>query len=366
MKTTEIKRLLIFRPGHLGDTLVALPAIWTLREKLPNARFSFLYNVDRKNPHYITPQIVLNDVGLIDDWIEYPYFEGQSAISKAVSRAMLFLRLRRSKFNAVAYLMPRERTLKQIKRDVDFFKAVGIHKHIGVDHLTRSRFEISGTPASARIPSESDFLVECVTVDGFEAITFDGKDLLRITDVEIQRTQKLIGTPKGTDPKQILVAVAPGSKRPSRMWSEERFADVIRGLMKTHDVFPIFLGSSVERELCERILNACGRGLNAAGKFSIRESAALLKRCTFYLGNDTGTMHLAAAVGTPCVAIFSAADRNGQWEPEGKVHKFFRRSVDCEGCRIDVCPHENFCLLLIEADDVLNACVELIDEKAKP
>ncbi|MFL6468112.1 MAG: glycosyltransferase family 9 protein [Pyrinomonadaceae bacterium] len=155
-------------------------------------------------------------------------------------------------------------------------------------------------------------------------------------------------------------AVAPGSKRPSRMWSENRFSEVIAKLVDEIDLFPIFFGSVQEQGLCERILARVGRGINIAGKLNIRESAGLLKSCRFYLGNDTGTMHLAAAVGIPCVAIFSAADRNGQWEPFGEGHQILRRNVECEGCRVDICPRANLCLELIDSNEVYNACVDLI------
>ena len=365
MNISEIKSLLIFRPGHLGDTIVALPAIWRLRLNLPQVEISYLYNVDHQNPHFITPREVLEEIGLIDHWIEYPFFEGQGAVSRAMSRAALLLKLRRLRFDAVAYLMPRERTLKQIERDKRFFGSAGIREFIGIDRLIQGRFEINDLPASERITSESDFLTDCVSDDDFETTEIKDHDLFKISDAELQQVRSLIEFADDSDSKRTLVAIAPGSKRSSRMWNEDRFAHIVDQLVRTRDLFPIFFGSSGEQELCERIKSIAGAGFNGAGLLSIRQSAALLKTCLFYLGNDTGTMHLAAAVGTPCVAIFSAADRNGQWEPFGDGHRFLRQSVDCEGCRVDVCPRQNLCLQLIETEDVYNACVEVIDQNRK-
>ncbi|HTK37882.1 MAG TPA: glycosyltransferase family 9 protein, partial [Pyrinomonadaceae bacterium] len=90
--------------------------------------------------------------------------------------------------------------------------------------------------------------------------------------------------------------------------------------------------------------------------------AALLHKCTLYLGNDTGTMHLASAVGVPCVAIFSAADRAGQWEPFGNNNYVLRKRVECEGCGLDICCFQNMCLDLISADEVYAACVGVLED----
>lgn len=95
------------------------------------------------------------------------------------------------------------------------------------------------------------------------------------------------------------------------------------------------------------------------------ESAAVLKRSRGYLGNDTGTMHLAAMVGVPCVALFSARDYPGQWEPYGHGHAVLRHETDCAGCMLEVC-HErgNECLRLISEEEVFEASRYLLGDRA--
>lgn len=360
MNNSEIKKVLVFRPGSLGDTIVALPALWSLREQLRSSKITHLYNIDRRNQHYITPRDVLDGSGLVDEWLEYPLFDGQSRVSRALSRVRLFLNLRRSRFDAVVYLMPRERTLKQIDRDVAFFKAAGIGKFFGVDHLRKNRFELFDRPAAVRVDNESTFLLHCLEGDGFAPVYSENQDWLKISKSERSAIDAIRASQFPEAACRTLLAVSPGSRRPSRMWNEDRFLDVVKRLVTEKNVFPILFGSTAEIDLCERIKHNVGGGFNAAGKLSVRESAALLKICRLYLGNDTGTMHLAAAVGTPCVALFSAADRDGQWEPFGYGHKFFRRNVECAGCRIDICPRANLCLELIAPNDVFDACIEAI------
>ena len=100
----------------------------------------------------------------------------------------------------------------------------------------------------------------------------------------------------------------------------------------------------------------------AAGALGIRQSLAALRRCRLYVGNDTGTMHLAVAAGTRCVAIFSARDRPGLWEPYGSGHRVLRRKIECEGCELMECTEKgNACTLAIGVDEVVSACRSILD-----
>jgi ADP-heptose:LPS heptosyltransferase len=156
------------------------------------------------------------------------------------------------------------------------------------------------------------------------------------------------------------IAVAPGSKWDSKIWDEGRYAEVVSRLITKFDVSPVIFGGPEDRDKGARLISRWGRGANAAGELNVRRAAAGLADCALYLGNDTGTMHLAAAVGTPCVAIFSAVDWAGRFEPVGDQHILFRRTVECEGCHSPICLTDRRCLDLIDAEGVYNACVEVL------
>src|SRR5439155_161076 len=109
------------------------------------------------------------------------------------------------------------------------------------------------------------------------------------------------------------------------------------------------------------LLNHWGRRYNAAGALGIRSGLAAMKRCRLFVGNDTGTMHMAAAVGVRCVAIFSSRERPGLWYPHGSGHRVFRTTIECEGCGLVECLERgNECIKSITTDDVLNACREIL------
>ncbi len=336
---------------------MALPALWAIRNAFPNACLTLLTNIDLRNPHYVSPRDVLPEKGIIDEWIAYP--------AKAVAFFRLSLELRRRHFDAVIYLMPRIRSSKQIDRDMRFFRFSGISKVIGAEYLRRNSLEQEIPKPTPVVQSESDFLLRLLSSEGIHG---DGaKTELLLDDAEISSAKNWFRATVNTAHKgRKLIAIAPGSKWKSKIWSEMRFADVVRRLIAKNNCYPVIFGDDEDREKGERLLAGWKTGANAAGVLKIRESAALLRDCSLYLGNDTGTMHLAAAVGTPCVAIFAAIDWRGRWAPFGSRNQIFRKTVECEGCHTPDCFNQNKCLDLVTANEVYEACERVICQKEKP
>ena len=144
----------------------------------------------------------------------------------------------------------------------------------------------------------------------------------------------------------------------AKRWPQERYAELGKQLLADFPslAFAIF-GSAEESPVCEALRAQWGpRSFNLSGKLSIWESAAALRRCAMYLGNDTGTMHLAALVGLPCVAIFSARSAPGAWDPHGEGHVVLRSQVPCEGCGLEECVEmKQLCLTQITVEEARRA-----------
>src|SRR5204863_5210250 len=135
-----------------------------------------------------------------------------------------------------------------------------------------------------------------------------------------------------------------------------RYEEVVRRLIGQFDSWPVIFGGSEDKGLGDAMLQTWGRGYNAAGALGLRPSAAAIGRCAMYLGNDTGTMHLAAAASVPCVAIFCSHYYPGWWYPLGNNHKVFRTAIDCELCELQVCIEKKMeCILSISMDEVTAA-----------
>lgn len=351
------ENILIFRIGHLGDTVIALPALWEIRRNFPSSKVTLLTNIDVRNPGYISPADVLPAEGLIDEFIAYPTNLGRIERSLAFSR--LWRGLRREKFDLAIYLMPRIRSSRQIDRDINFFRSAGISRTIGTDYIREHALPMEIPRPTPTVDRESDFLLDLLEREGLNIDRAALSSDLLITEQERAKAAGFLEN-ASVETTNSLIAVAPGSKWPSKIWAEDRFKSVIDRLIENSDLVPVAFGAEEDRAAGGRLIAAWGKGVNAAGELAVRESAALLSRCSLYVGNDTGTMHLAAVVGTPCVAIFAAIDWKNRWMPFGEKNVIFRKSVECEGCLTPNCPNNNLCLDLVSEDEVYRACSEIL------
>ncbi|HSK70145.1 MAG TPA: glycosyltransferase family 9 protein [Pyrinomonadaceae bacterium] len=362
-KVSDFKNILVYRIGHLGDTLVALPAFWAIRKAFPSARLTLLTNASSQNPNYVMARSVLPAENLFDDWLTYP--TDLSKTRSFLAFGELLLKLKKKKFDCLIYLTTRNRTESQIKRDVNFFRLAGIKRIIGTEYLLQNIIKPNPERPLPILESEQEYLLKCLSA---EQIPVNGNipSKMALTENEKEIAEKWLRENCGDFfTKNDLVAVAPASKWESKVWAEERFEEVISGLIAQKDIFPVVFGGSEDREKGERLIKKWKRGANAAGKLNIREAAAALEKCKLYLGNDTGTMHLAASVETPCVAIFAAIDYAGRWYPQGSGHKIFRETVECEACYAPVCFNNRKCLDAVGVEEVYRAALEILESDKK-
>ena len=359
-----VRKLLIYRFGQIGDTVAVLPSLWLLREQFPSAHFTLLSEIPASG-NALPPEKVLPAEGLIQ---EYRKYQGGLSIGNLPSLIRTLWSLRRTRFDAVAYLLPTIRTHRQRLRDAWFFRLAGIRQTLGFDGYPADAWPRNEDGSLATVMHEADALLHRLACSGLpEVQPGEGRMDLRITATEQARAddwwQKQGGqalAPRG------WFALCSGTKWSSKQWPWDRYAEVGRRLINEHGLLPVIVGGGEDRELAQRLIAEWGTGLCAAGELSVRESAALLRHSRFYLGNDTGVMHLAAAMGRPCVGVFSALDWPGRWAPYGKGHHMLRHEVPCAGCLLQVCKYANECLTGISADAVLEACKAVIAQPQPP
>jgi len=134
------------------------------------------------------------------------------------------------------------------------------------------------------------------------------------------------------------VAICPGAKKPSCRWPFERFGELGDRILSNFEVELIVVGGSLEIPMALELVKKWGTGISACGELSVLGSSALIAGCRLLIGLDTGTTHMAGAVGVPCVSLQSAQDWPGRWNPLGTGHVVIRKEVPCAGCRERVCP----------------------------
>lgn len=359
----DFKNILVYRIGHLGDTIIALPAFWELRKRFPASKLTLLTNSDGKNKNYVTAKNILPEEGLFDSYIAYD--NSAERFSKAAVFAKLFLQIKKNKFDCLYYLSTRNRTDRQINRDLKFFGLAGIKNIFGIEYLKANQLNFDEQKPLPSVEPEYQFLINSIDNRQSKDVIGINHDL-KLNNSECGFAEDWLKKNCGEyyDHNKII-AVAPGSKWESKLWFEENYVRVLESLIKTFDVFPVIFGGREDFETGERIISKLKHGANSAGCFSIRESAAALKKCLFYLGNDTGTMHLAATVGRPCIAIFAATDYPGRWYPFGNNNRIFRQTVECEGCHAPHCFNDHKCLKLVSVDEILEACQEILKSERR-
>jgi ADP-heptose:LPS heptosyltransferase len=271
--------------------------------------------------------------------------------------------IRSLRFDTAFYLMTRGRTRKQIARDRFFFRLCGIRNVLGTDFAKENLLPTSVSHPLPKVTSEGEYLLECLRSVGLNTeLGMRAESLLLLTAPERTAATDWLETVGAVShPERPIVAFAPGSKWESKIWREDRFAEVGLRLIKDFGVFPIIFGGREDRDKGERLLQTWKSGANAAGALTVREAAAALEKCDLFVGNDTGTMHLATTMGVRCVAVFAAIDWPGRWYPRGDGHRIFRIPVECEGCHATVSPNGNKCLELISSEDVYRACAHELE-----
>jgi len=347
------KRVLVYRIGLLGDSLFALPSFWAVRNYFSEAHLALLTD-DHGSKGYVSTRDLLPEGLVFDEVITYEASAGGVNPRNALK---LLPRLRRSGFDTLVYLAPRLRTRRQVLRDLAFFRLAGITHFYGHRGFAPLPPQIPGTPLPF-VEHETDHLLSRLALTGIPVPRAEDRRVdLRISGEELFRVRAWLETRSGAEHMGQLIAVGPGSNWPAKVWPEDRYVELVRALVNEMEVYPVVFGGPEVSALGDRLVAAWGRGLNAAGQLSVRQAAAALTHCQLFVGNDTGTMHLAAAAGTPCVGIFAAGDFPGKSYPYGRVHRVLRRAVPCEGCHLHECIEQDMkCLKLISVNEALTAC----------
>jgi len=350
-------RILVYRIGQLGDTIVALPAMWAIKENFPDAKLTLLCD---QHPHtnYILASGLLRDAGVFHDFLAYPV--ENTGTSSARRASELLKQLRERKFDTLVYLAPSARGPRRVQRDRWFFRAAGIRTFIGMTGFPRFQ-KRRGLTSLVTAPRESELLLLRLRESGLRVSLQHPRFDLGLSQREEADVAHWLETQSEPDGHRRWIAVGPGSKMPAKRWPLDRYDEVVRDLIAGFDIWPVVFGGNEDREIGDGLIERWGRGYNAAGALGIRAAGVALRRCELYLGNDTGTMHLAAAAGIRCVAIFSSRERPGLWYPAGADNRVFRSEIDCEGCGLKVCITRDIeCLRRIDSRSVIAACIDLL------
>jgi ADP-heptose:LPS heptosyltransferase len=344
--------VLIYRLGSLGDTVVALPALRLVAEAFPHARRVMLTNYSISNKAAPMAEI-LAGTGLVDEYIEYKIklrsvaelLALRDAIAKLRPDALVYLAAPRGRFRAL--------------RDYLFFHLCGLRRQIGVP--LAARLQSVNALGDGTYEREASRLLRCISPLGPSNIATPNAFDLALSAHEQALAEAWLG-PAGEAP---VLALSVGTKLNIKDWGAGNWRALIGRLAGECPGYAlVLLGAAIEREDSDVLARLwSGPAINLCGDLSVRESAAVLARAVLFLGHDSGPMHLAAAAGTTCIAIFSSRNLPGEWFPYGEGHKIFYRQMDCQGCRLDICTERaKACILSITVDEVALAVRDVLKQ----
>ncbi|HLJ35638.1 MAG TPA: glycosyltransferase family 9 protein [Ktedonobacteraceae bacterium] len=349
------RNILAVRLDNLGDVLVTTPAIHAIKTSLPASKITLFASpigaqVGRLNPDI--DDVLVYSAPWMDPWHKLPQDSQreQSMIAEVKERqfdgAIIFTSYHESSLPA-AYLC--------YLADIPLRVAASID---GPGSLLTTRHK-----HPERMMHEVERGLDLVSAIG---ITTDERDLvLQVPETARIEVQDLLNTYK-IERSGLLIVVHPGCSMPARTYPWEMYADVMHKLIGDLNATVVLTGTEDERELVERIMGKLrgwkddAKAIPLAGELSFPALCALIEAANLTITNNTGPMHISAAVKTPVVALFALTNPPEQWGPWHVPHRLLNHDVPCRICYSRVCPYHHECLTLVSPDMVFKAVVDLL------
>jgi heptosyltransferase-3 len=302
-------KILIYRRGSIGDAIVSIPAINEIRRQFPHAEIRLLSNTP-VSERAATASSILEETELVDGSFHLP--PGGGGVS---TLSQVRAQIKAWAPDALIYLSEPSK-LYRLMAEVAYFRWCGVspllHVPWGAEYRTYKKRE------DELYESESSRLLRAITGQPESKPEWDFT-LPRSAHEEAK------GALAGWDGVAGFLAFSLGAKLPDKDWGEEKWKACLDALSECRPRLGIVcIGAADESAACDRVLTGWrGPKLNLCGQTAPLASAAIMGQAVIYLGHDSGPMHLAALVQTPCWAIFSARAKPGVWFPHGDNHRIF-------------------------------------------
>ncbi len=363
MEDLSPKRILVRGTNWLGDAVMTTPALLRVREKFPDSHIT-----------------LLTAKKLEELWQNHPAIDEIISFSPGESVFAVGKKLRERRFDTALVLPNSPRSA------IEVFWA-GIPTRIGYARpwrnffLTRTVTErSSAVKMRKRSPEEIKQLISQPAqskksktqkpevnqaneylhlVAALGANSEPGPAKLFITQEEVEAARKKFGLNSISNP---IFGLNPGAEYgPAKRWPIERFIAAAKEIQKQTNCTWVLFGGKNDTEFTNPIQNALSdSSINFAGKTSLRELMALLKCCRVFLTNDTGPMHVAAALGVPTIAIFGSTspELTAPFSSNESRVQIIVSDVPCSPCFLRECPIDFRCMNSIGVERVAQAVLD--------
>ena len=330
--------VLVIKLRYIGDVLLATPVLQSLRAAWPEARVTVLVNrgtegVLARNPH-VDEVLILDRVG--------------------AGRGIGLLRaLRRRRYDCVIDLTDSDRSAVMTM-------ATGAPTRVGFnwEHRWRGLAYTSIVDLAYGALHMVDYDLGALGPLGVSAVT--NRPTLHAGQQGATEAAGLLADAGAGLTGRPWIMIHPGARYWFKAWPEDRFAAFI-DRMGACGLPSALVGGPGEQEKAERLSALCEHApVNVTGRTSLPGLAALMRHCALFVGNDAGPMHMAAAVGTPVVALFGPSDP-AVWGPRGVQSSVLYKGLDCRACFHPTCTRgSDSCMNRISVEEVLEETKRLL------
>ncbi len=336
--THHPKRILVVKLADLGDLINVTPALQALRAAHPQARIDLLVSPSSAS--------LLKNSGYIDRIVTYDKLALSSLRGLFNPKALVgtfqfLLRLMAARYDT--FLLFHHCTTRAGMIKFAILALVSrAQVRAGLDSGCKPFLTHRTLDEGFGAKHEADYWLSVAALVGANS-RGGWKTHLAVNSQQRKQALALLTglISKGGNKLMPLLAIHPGAGAYSkaRIWPTERFAAMAQALTISHNAAIIVLGGPDETEMAAALSEMIGADctiINLAGRTNIHETAAVIEQCDLFLGNDSGPMHIAAAMQTPVVAVFGPSNRHawGPYTPPGveSIHKVISRDLPCQPC----------------------------------
>ncbi len=331
-------------PNWLGDAVMGTPILEDIKRKYPACKLTVLCHGAIK--------VLLEASPYIDDFIVFQADKKRTRSEKK----RIYDELKKREFDTSILLT------RSFSSAWWFYRAK-IKQRIGFNDHWRGPLLTDAIPVPENDEFEHQVLTYKLLLKPLEIEQSETPPKLHITAEEKSSAKKLLAD-YGIGSEHTVIGINPGAAFGSaKCWPEDRFKALTAKLLTHPEIRIVYFGDNVSKPLVDSITTHFdSRVVNLAGKTSLRTFTTLLAVCDLLVTNDSGPMHVAAALSTPLVAIFGSTNeiKTGPYGGGTVIHKH----TLCSPCYLRECPIDFRCMTSISVDDVFTAIqTTLADDK---
>jgi heptosyltransferase-2 len=347
MKRNEVENILVLRLGGIGDAIVSLPALRALRKNFPKSRIAIACHSWLEE--------MFKEENIANEFIVYDHLflaEKKDLLNPRIWKELfsLSLRLFQRKWHILLLIHPLY-TATEIVKPLLFSFLTRSSVRVGMDGSGRGFF-LTHRLRYNRYGKRHYLDIIADTVELLGIKVFDRIPKLTLKEVEKERARDFLRE-MGWEEDSLLVGFCPTGRRKTRWWDWDRYVEVLRWIERESKDCYFLLTIGRDEEEVERFFREkFGEKLIVARGLPIRHLAGIIERCSLFISNDTGPMHLAFAVGVPTIGLFGP----GEWQRWAYNDKGFfpiHHWVDCWPCYKDICDRGHICMKKISVEEVI-------------